>query len=171
MAVRIFPCHGCPLRSGCHQRTELSSQVSGFGLGSAAFRCMWIEAELRRGLRVVMRHPYTLYGSVTSEDYEITHLEVPATIHSVRPHYRPSVIVDLDAPRPDADRIVLSDDELNKRRFRRAMPHTRIIRFLDEPDKLVCASGRILLPTGECDRLDWPDNVGPCECQDAQSRG
>lgn len=168
MSARIFPCHGCPIGKDCTHRKELSAKVRGLGLRSAAFPCERLAAELRPGRRVVISQPYrTDAPGYCDEDYlhQITRVDVPATINSVHLHYRPSVIVDKDAPRPDEDLLTEEEAAINKARFRRAMPHTRIIRFLDEPDRPLCKSGRVLLSSGECDHLDWPDDNGPCECR------
>lgn len=149
MAVRINPCFRCPARHGCEKREELRQRVQGLGLVSARFRCDRLQAELRLGRRIVIKHPF-MSGNPDDYDQHLVWEEVLATIWMVDSAYRIAVVVDAESGAED------------KFRFRKYMSHMRIVRFADEPDREMCKSGRIKRGDA-CDRR--PDDI--CMCEEA----
>lgn len=152
MSVRLEPCHGCPLRAGCEQREQFRKRVAGLGLRSARFRCEKLAKEMRPGRRIVTLHPVEENHSHASDyepDIRMVQHEALATIYTTR-NDRFSCII-------DAGQFELAEDRF---RFRKARRHTRIVRFLDEPDRPLCHQDHIMVD-GKCDTLDGECKVGP----------
>jgi hypothetical protein len=150
--MRIAPCHGCPVGKGCERREELRAKVRGIGARSVTFRCDKLDAELRPGRRIMISTPRMWdRGNRHETDFRVEGVAVPATIVAShdgefscvidRGHVHGGLGADGE-PEPPKDRY----------RFRRLMRASRIIRFLDEPNREVCKQGRVLLPDRTCDR-------------------
>ena len=157
--MTIQPCYLCPLRNGCAKREEFRKRIKGLHAVSVRFSCEILGAAIRRGRRIVIMHPYL----VDSPDIEVHKAEVSATIASVASDYSFSAVVDrgeIERISDDGEEmapiksygVLMSTDDVNCRRFRKRQKHTRIIRFLDEPDWTVCNSGNVQTPAGECDQ-------------------
>lgn len=154
MAVRINPCHGCPLGKDCEQRADFRARVSGLGLRSATFRCQKIADALRPGRRIMISAPVLEDRSDGwHPEMCIQHMAVKATITSSDDAGRFVCVID---PGQAEDDPVPNDSKKNidpnKFRFRRKMGAYRVIRFLDEPDAKLCEEGRRILRGDACDR-------------------
>lgn len=164
MSVRINPCHGCFVRhSGNTEcaaiRAYFVRAVASIGLRSATFDCCVLAASIKPGARIVIRHPVSGTGyHYDGGEYEsIEKKEVTATITSVKPGGLFACVVDKDQIDEDEE-ISPAVRDKNLIRFRKTMKHTRIVRFLDELPRKLCAAGNPILPSGEC------DNSGECWC-------
>lgn len=161
MAVRINPCHGCPLREGCEQRDEFRRRVRGLGLRSATFRCQKLDDALRQGRRIMVATPRIRdCGSGYYPDHRVEMVAVPATITGSRDGEFTCVI----DPGHVYGQMSYEGDEIppdEKYRFRRKQRASRIIRFLDEPDMEVCKDGGRVQRNGACDRP--PGEICYCE--------
>ena len=143
--AHISPCHLCPLRDGCALRDEFRAQARALGSAaiSVAFRCPRLAKEIRPGRRVVVGHP-----QIDGHDRDdglpiIKHAAVPATVTDVGRKHRFVCVIDPGA-------ITIDESAHANPRFRRRQAHYRIVRFLDEPDFPLCASGNVLRD-GKCD--------------------
>lgn len=140
--MRIEPCHGCPIRDGCETREIFRKKARGMGAVSVRFRCSVLAAALRRGRRITLSMPFEKEASGSwgaDPDWRIVKHAVAATItgqDSSGTKFRAVV----DPGQGVEDRF----------RFLRYRRHTRIIRFLDEPDMGFCINGE-LLRDGKCD--------------------
>lgn len=157
MAVRINPCHGCPLREGCEQRDEFRRRVHGLGLRSATFRCAKLDEALRPGRRIMVPTPRARdRGNGYEMDIRVEKVAVPATVTGAHDGEFTCVI----DPGHIYGRLSYDGEEIppdDKYRFRRKQRASRIIRFLDEPDMPLCKTGARVLRDGTCDRPDdWP---------------
>jgi hypothetical protein len=161
MGVRVNPCFACPLRTGCEHRNELRAKALGIGAVSVNFRCERLAKELRPGRRVMVPAISVVEGRYYDEERKSS-IAVPATITGAVKGYQFVCVID-----PGALPEHIDGRDMELYRFRKPMRHTRIIRFLDEPDAQVCKNGRVM--RGEtCDR--GPDNergtLSPCWCKD-----
>jgi hypothetical protein len=166
--THIAPCTRCPLRAGCGHRDELRKRVRGLGARSVRFNCDILRTEVRQGRRIVIRHPVLEYDDrYHDERFAVVWIEVNATISSARPDSSFSAVIDRglieEAMGGDPSEWPegVTVEQVNDRRFRKTQSHIRIIRFLDEPDRKLCAGGNLLLPEGGCDRSS---NGGECWC-------
>lgn len=152
MAVRINPCFGCPLRSGCDQREDFAKRVRGLGLRSATFNCAKLTGALSVGTRIEIAAPIRDYGTSMDPGYEfaITRVVLPATIHSTDGS-RFACVIDREAMQAAMDRHSDGETSVDAVRFRRTMRHSRIVRFLDEPRRKLCEFGNVITPDGKCD--------------------
>lgn len=169
--THIAPCTRCPLSAGCEHRDELRKKARGLGARSVRFNCDILKAEVRRGRRIVIMAPVVQDIRIYDYDDRFDHpyfgkIEVNATIANVRPDYSFQAVI--DAGQLPTDGVVdgeyheeLTPEQVNARRFRRMQPHIRIIRFLDEPDRKVCALDNLMLPAGGCET-----RYGECQCVD-----
>lgn len=157
MSVRINPCFGCPIRTDCETRAVYKARVSGLGLRSATFRCDRLAERLRPGTRIVVRHPIK-----DTDDYEygVSHVELPATI-TTSDGQKFACVIDREALAAalgyDGE---YEDDMVDRVRFRKTMRHSRIVRFLDEPRRLLAECGNPITPDGKHDSRN-----GPCGCK------
>ena len=152
MSTRITPCYRCPLRDGCQQREVFRKKASGLGAVSIRFKCGLLAEKLTPGTRVKIPHPIAMvgYGLDGSERECYRKYPLPATILS-SDGYMFSAVIDNDQTDEEGDPI--------KNRFRRKMPASRIVEFIDEPARKLCACGNVILPDGKCD-----SSGGECEC-------
>jgi hypothetical protein len=160
MAVCIKPCRGCPLREGCVQRDNFRARARATqGAVSVTFRCDLLAEALRPGRRVVIRTPTreAVYSYDGGEYDGVHHKEVKATIAASRLGTFACVV---DHGEIDDEEIFESVRDQSLIRFRKRMLHSRIIRFLDEPDWPVCGHGRVMAGGG-CDRPDGTE----CYCE------
>lgn len=142
MGVRLNPCFGCPLQEGCDLRPEWRKRVSGLGLRSATFDCPRLAKQLRPGRRIEIAVPFEKWtdGHFDGPQLEIFKAPVSATITYVcRSHH---FVCTVD-PHPDI---------ADKYRFRRRLRHSRIKRFLEEPDARICPALSHVVREGRCDR-------------------
>jgi hypothetical protein len=152
--THVFPCAGCPLRDGCDQRQEFAQRAKASGAGSISLRCSILKDAVRPGRRVQIMTPeieYDRYGEVV-----IRKAAVSATITTIGTKYQFASVVDPGQLLPD------DGEERRHRgnvRFRRRQPHYRIVRFLDEPDAVLCSNGNVQRD-GVCDTYD-----GTCFCK------
>ena len=149
MAVRINPCHGCPLRTGCNLRLDFAQRVRGLGLRSAMFDCDRLSKTLAVGTRIVVTMPTFSYDA---RDNEVVcgRREVKATIHASHLNTFACVIDKSDMDDMVEDGEISENVDPNKIRWRKSMRHSRIIRFLDEPRWTTCVSGNLVSPDGVC---------------------
>ena len=153
MGVRLNPCFGCPLSEGCELRAEWRKRVSGLGLRSATFDCPHLTKAIRPGRRVEIMAPFAVWtdGHYDGPQMDIVKRPVAATITiAASGHY---FVCTID-PR---------DDMETKFRFRRKMRHSRIRRFLDEPDERLCPALSHVVRDGKCDAPH--ENGGRALCQ------
>ena len=135
MATRINPCFGCKLSVGCEIRDEWSSKISRLGFRSVTFDCDKLQKELRLGRRIMVSTP---------------HGALKATITGYgRAEY--SCIVD---PGQIGEEETLEGVDANIVRFRRTRHARTIVRFLDEPDAVLCSNGNPFTASGICDTRD-----------------
>lgn len=165
--THIAPCTRCPLSTGCSHRDELRKRVRGLNARSVRFNCDILKSEVRPGRRIVIRTPILeLCDEIYHEspEYKAVHVEVNATIHSVRSDYSFGAIIDrgqIEAAMGDPEEWAeyLTPKQINDRRFRKTQKHIRIVRFVDEPDRKICEIGNLMLPEGGCERSskggDW----------------
>lgn len=143
--MHLFPCNGCPLAERCAQRAAFYARARAARCTSIRFRCDILGTELRPGRRIVITAPNIEFapGDYYGEPVaEVTgKIEIPATITERHPGYRFTCTVD-PGEHYEAD---------DARRWRKKMPHRRIVRFLDEPDGHVCPQGCVVRD-GLCDR-------------------
>ena len=166
--THITPCTRCPLSFGCTQRDEFRRRARGLRAVSVRFRCPILTKEVRPGRRIIIRMPVARYtGHAEAEEYEICHVEVPATITAARKDHSFSCVVDKTAYQEAMEDSAGLDDktspEFDVRRFRKTQKHVRIVSFSDFPDGKICESGNRLLDDGECDRHP-NDREGRCPC-------
>jgi len=160
--MRLNPCHGCPARDGCEQREVYRAAVAGIGARNVSFTCAVLAARMKPGTRITISTPTVTFGGYrhyTDEPIERWGVkDVAATILATRPDHKFSCVVDpgeLDAE------CVAEDKDVNRLRFRKMRPHTRIKAFRDEPPLKVCEGGNVLRD-GACDRRDeWCCRVTP----------
>jgi len=166
--TRINPCHGCPLREGCdlretfRERTRLLGDVA----RSVTFRCKKLADALRPGRRVLVPTPRPKEGPYSwggDPDIQIESVAVPATITGSHDNTFSCVIDEgnvFGRWSYEAGGQQAPDERF---RFRKSMRHTRVVRFLDEPDRRLCEMGkRVMKADGTCDKPDdWP-----CYCKD-----
>ncbi len=159
MAVRINPCFGCPLRDGCEQKAVFSARVRGLGLRSATFTCSRLSAAIAPGRRIVVTMPTF---SCNSYDNEVTsgRREVKATIHASHGNEFACVVDQADIDEMVEDEVVAENADPNKIRWRKTMRHSRIVRFLDEPNWTHRDCGNLVSPDGACHTRD-----GHCFCK------
>lgn len=151
--MRIEPCFGCPMREGCTERDAYRSAASKTGAVAIRYRCTKLEGELRPGRRIVTTVP-RLDADRDGELRRRGDHEVQATIVSASgPRF--CCVVDPGEPGIDGQ----GTDVRPTVRFRRTMRHTRIRRFLTEPDAKVCKQGRVQRDTG----CDFPSD-SHCYC-------
>lgn len=162
MGVYIKPCHGCPLGKECDLRADYRNRVANLGLRSATFDCPRLAAELRLGRRIEISTVVGIGVDQYGEEYGAIRSCVPATITSV---YRTSFacVIDKGAISESPDDHADGLRNIAAVRFRRYQPHTRILRFLDEPDAPSCANGRIMRD-GICDR----SSDDACYCKEQE---
>ncbi len=164
MGVYIKPCRGCPLREGCTDREELRRKACGIGAQSVRFACAKLASQVRPGRRITINTPVARWGSYYGEpEHAVSRESVSATIHTVRSDYSFGAVVDREAmeaiaAQPNVVKEQWTSEEIEKRRFRRVQPHSRIVMFLDEPDRGRCEAGQIKRADGSCDMR------GGCEC-------
>ena len=141
MGTYIKPCHGCPLRHDCELRDEWRQRLQGIGLRSATFNCPRLTAQLRVGRRVkintVTGVHYDRYGESHAKRQDVT-----ATITGVQ-DTKFSCVVDPDYISLDPDDHAEDLRNIDRIRFRKTAPHTRIKAFLDEPDLATCRLGQV----------------------------
>ena len=90
--------------------------------------------ELRKGRRVIITHPVIYFNEEwSSRERKIYRVQVKATIRHVWP-LRYEFLAVIDAGESG---LVAGD----RKRFRKKQKHTRIERFLDEPDREICGCG------------------------------
>ena len=135
--THIYPCHSCPLREGCQQREEFRQRAREARCTSIRFRCAILAGELRPGRRIVVK------GGVFDGWDDLDWLDVKATVTRVIGCKFNCTV--------DPYQIDGVDDGGEPHRFRRTRPHSRIVRFLDEPDAQVCSKGCVVRD-GFCDR-------------------
>lgn len=155
MSVYLKPCTGCPLRDGCEQRDEFRRRVKGLGLRSATFRCSILQAAIAPGTRILVSHPITVETGgdhYYSPQFEVIREDLPATITSSDCDEF-SCVIDRDAL---VAAIELHEgeglDKVDTYRFRKTMKARRIVKFLHEPRRNLCACGKVRLPDGSCDK-------------------
>lgn len=162
----IKPCRGCPLRHGCEQREDFRRRVRELGglARTVRFKCPKLGAEIRPGRRIIIRQPHRVPGA-WDDDWGISSEPLPATIVWVYPDHSFSATVDKAPFMALFDRQIDTTDidDWEKRRFRKRQAHYRIIQFLDEPDRTVCALGCV------GGRAACEPRGGTCECA-AQER-
>lgn len=157
--MRINPCHACPLRNGCDNREALRKKASGTGARCISYDCDKLDKELRIGRRIMIEtviltptdNPY-----YADDVYDRSRRNVKATISARSGYYRFACVVD---PGEITEEDVAEGIDVNKIRFRKTMRHTRIVRFLDEPDTKMSVCGNVMRD-GDCDRQDG----GDCNC-------
>lgn len=162
MPVRLNPCFGCPLRSGCELRDEWRRKVSGLGLRSATFRCPKLSAEIRPGRRIEIEVPYVAEIWRHSEDEvreRMGRKSVRATITIAMDDGRFCCTVD---PGQIDEDIVPDGTDINRIRFRKPLRPQRIRCLLAGPDWPVCKTGARVKDGDSCDRP--PDE--PCHCKE-----
>ncbi len=150
MSVHIKPCHGCPLGKGCQQRAEFRVKVAGLGLRSATFDCSILKEKLAPGTRIVIGVPMFGADEYGEEFRFCGRREVKATIHASKGGKFACVI-----DREHEELMIDDSGELKRPeriRFRKMQPHTRIVKWLDEPKRRMCALGSPMLSDGTCDR-------------------
>lgn len=159
MAVHLKPCHGCPIPKKIGderctaKRAEMRKKVSGLGLTSATFKCGILEEHLRPGRRITINTPILIDGGgYFGDGYTVSSVEVSATILSCR-NGRFQCVVDLEAMREAQS---LDESETGKDPkdliYRKPRLPGRIVRFLDEPLRPLCAGGNLAGAGGKCDR-------------------
>ena len=138
----MAPCHDCLIKRGCDLREDFRQRIAGLGARSVRFKCSILDRELRMGRRVQVRmtlpdeerwspSPYYDHdGSWRERVVSGTLLSGPTR------DYRFGFLIDADA---------LSDEEWTeaqaglrnpeKVRTRSRLRHSRIVSFLDEPDR------------------------------------
>jgi len=165
MSVYLKPCTGCPLRSGCEQRDDFRKRVSGLGLRSATFNCGRLRLALSPGTRITISHPIAALSDrehAYSPEFEIIRVDLPATITSSKDD-KFSCVVDRDALLAAIEDHEADAEKVDIYRFRRAMSHRRIVKFLDEPRRTICECGHVRLADGRCDRRPddscWRDGL------------
>lgn len=130
--THIVPCWRCPLRKGCAKREEVGARVKGLGLLKVEFECGRIADELRPGRRIVITRADRV--KVRRGEYRYQKVEVSATIikgHTALGELKFWSVVDPG----------LTEDQY---RWRKPLPHHRIVRFLDEPDANICSCGFVI---------------------------
>jgi hypothetical protein len=152
--THIAPCARCPLREGCELREGFRKRAKGIDAVSIRFQCPCLGAEVRIGRRIVITAPsLSEYYCNEIPGVIVRHVEVPATITVAYPDYSFSATVDRGAlDVTEMDECPEGKEPKEEHRFRRRQKHIRIVRFLDEPDRLFCASRSLLLPDGNCDQ-------------------
>lgn len=160
MSVYLKPCTGCPLREGCKQRDEFRRRVKGLGLRSATFNCDHLKKAITPGTRILVSHPIRveISGSEwTGPEYDIVRKDLPATITgSDRDEF--SCVIDRDALLAAVAAEEGEDtDKVDTYRFRKTMKARRIVKFLHEPRRKLCACGKVRLPDGSCDKRPTED--------------
>lgn len=151
--MNIWPCHGCPLREGCARGDYVSREYHGLPRDVRAIgirvRCGGeLVSELRPGRRVEITHPFRVAKAYSwaPNEFVTERRLVRATIKTVyKETYEFLAIID------DGQGV---EGQL---RFRRKQKHTRIKRFLDEPDRQMCGCGwpvfegiADIIPTQDC---------------------
>ncbi len=157
--MRIFPCYGCPLKVGCKEHEGFQKRAAGTGAVSIRFRCQKLISELRPGRKVVITAPSYAYGGYSDESWVcIGNYEVRATITAAKAY---KFVCTVDPGELDPEQCK-EDGDIDAYRFRRTIPHHRIVRFLDEPDLRICKGGCVV-------RDGWHDSKDqPCQCQEMQ---
>lgn len=149
MSVHIRPCNGCPLREGCEQRDDFRKRMAGVDAVSVRFRCAKLKEAMRPGRRIEI---LAVVGIDRSNwEGEALRRVVPATI-TASDGERFACVIDPEHvssdPGDHADNVNLA-----KVRFRKTQRHSRIRRFLDEPNARLCENGNVQRTTG-CDNSD-----------------
>ena len=158
MAVHLKPCHGCPVhrltsdRRCVEKRAEMRAKVSGLGLTSAAFKCAVLADHFRNGRRVSINTPVLKYGQYGDDDYRVSYVEVRATIIAFDGRDFQCVVDLADMEKA----LSQNDNEVTQEAkdfiYRKPMRAARIVRFLDEPDRTLCAGGNVAGENGKCSR-------------------
>jgi len=158
MAVRLNPCHGCPVPklvadADCiSKRSEMRTKVRGLGLSSAAFKCPILPKHFRNGRRVSINTPILKYGRYHDDGFNVCWKEVKATVLAFDGRRFQCVIdlADMEQAREESDKE--SDKEAKDFIYRKPMLAARVVSFLDEPDKPLCKGGNVANDEGKCDR-------------------
>lgn len=160
MSVYLKPCTGCPLRKGCEQRDDFRRRVKGLGLRSATLNCDKLKKAIAPGTRILVPHPIRVEigGSEWSgPEYVVIRKDLPATIvGSGLDEF--SCVIDRDALLAAVAAEEGEDaDKVDTYRFRKTMKARRIVKFLDEPRRNLCACGKVRLLDGSCDKRPTED--------------
>jgi len=158
--TQIIPCWHCPLREGCELRAQMRRKVKGLHLRRASFDCERLAAELRPGRRILITRPDEMGGWVSGD--HTPRIPIKATITAIgitgcTADYKFRCVVDPGE----------TDDQY---RWRQPMHHYQITRFLDEPDKQICACSYVIHENdeGRCaDRGRVDEHRQPRQCVDA----
>ena len=133
--MHIAPCHRCGLKAGCAQNEIFREKVRGLGARSVRFACPILAREIRPGRRIIMHAKFATGGPY--EDYWVGSFDVPATILDVQDRYRFTALIDEAALSReqwrDLKAYARAPDSV---RIRGRVHHSRIVRFLDEPDQI-----------------------------------
>lgn len=160
MAVYLKPCTGCPIREGCKQRDEFRRRVKGLGLRSATFNCDRLKKAIEPGTRALIPHPIKV-------EYGVVYENLPATITGSGVDDF-SCVIDRDALVAAIEAQGGEDiDKVDTYRFRKTMKARRIVRFLFEPRRKLCACGKVRLPDGTCDKRPTEDCFAVQSCSGA----
>ncbi len=158
MGVYLKPCHGCPVPkltddAACAaKRTEMRSKVSGLGLASAAFKCAVLANHFRVGRRITITTPILKHGRHWDDGYLVDWKEVKATVLAFDGRRFQSVVDLADMESARSESVEESDKEAKDFIYRKPVFASRIVRFLDEPDRPLCAGGNVADDAGKCDR-------------------
>lgn len=158
MAVYLKPCHGCPIPAKVGddrclaKREEMRQKVSGLGLSSAKFNCEVLADHFKPGTRLTINTPVLRYGRYDDDGYNVSHVEVAATVLGFDGQ-RFQCVVDLEemvrAQEQDQSETVKDPKTLI---FRKPLLPARVVRFLDEPIRPVCQGGNVVVEDGKCDQ-------------------
>jgi hypothetical protein len=158
MAVHLKPCHGCPVprltddRQCADKRAEMRAKVSGLGLSSATFKCPILAEHFRIGRRISINTPVLKYAGFHEDDWRVSHVEVRATVLSFDGRNFQCVVDLEDMEKAQSEDHKGSDKEAKDYIYRKPMRASRIVRFIDEPDRSLCEGGNVALDSGKCDR-------------------
>ena len=160
----IAPCHDCPLKQGCTQRDEFRRRTKGLNAASIKFRCDKLTAELRPGRRIELGAAVVGVGwGYDGEEDGVIRRDVPATITGAT-GTRFTCVIDPGHITENPDGHSEETRDISALRFRRYQRHSRIRRFLDEPDATLCEHGKRVMRGGTCDR----PKDGVCYCDEAK---
>lgn len=160
MAVYLKPCHGCPIprktddKRCLERRDEMRKKVSGLGLTSAKFDCKILADHFHQGRRITINTPYMKNASSYWDDgYVVAYAEVPATVIGFH-QGKFQCAVDLEAMKYVHEELNVAENSKDASAFvyRKPMPPSRVVRFLDEPNRELCKGGNVPINDGKCDR-------------------
>lgn len=166
MSVALKPCRGCPVKkrrdADCLALNKIMlDRVSGLGLRSATFDCGILKRELRKGRRISINVPDFDEGFEYESPNAVQRSGSRLVSTTIVSYLGDRFACVIDAADMDGDRFLFPEGfDPAKGRFRKPMPHTRIVEFLAEPDRPFCKYDKLQLPDGGCERREGED----CEC-------